>query len=602
MHGDVDCAVLKKPQHESRGSIKRRRLVNGAAVLAVIQGLQARSLVARDDDFNWANLTASTNLSWTSCYDTFQCARLTVPLQYSNISAGEAQVALLVSPSNFSKDDPSYLGPILFNPGGPGGSGVQFVQELAPYFRPIIGPQYDLVGFDPRGAGETTPTLSVFNSPAEALEFYAPYPQNVNESVSSFGRSLAEAQILGKLAVDRVQQIAESVSTAAVATDMLNIARAFGFDKVNYWGVSYGTVIGATFAAMFPQNVGHFVIDGVVNSHEWYSGNDTSSIMDTDKALTSIYEACVEAGPSLCAIWENSTDLVRARVDKLINNVHLDPVPLINDTDPAAITFGVVDYSTLVQQLFQLVYYPFSHASTTTEALAQLEQGNGTLIFQNSDTQIVDSLASCEADSDTGRSFVSSLLDVSSAIECGDILGSSSRTFQQAREDYQILLDLSPLFAPTWYPLGSGLCTGWPLRGKDVFNGSFTTNTSNPLLFISNTLDPVTPITSGRNMSSGFAGSVLLQQNSTGHTSLSGFSTCTAIVIKEYFNNGTLPAPGTICQPDFQIFAPANETTSALRRTTEPDAANSFYEAIRVLATSDFLARANKLGRRRLHL
>ena len=87
--------------------------------------------------------------------------------------------------------------------------------------------------------------MEVFNSPAEALEFYAPYPQNANESVSSLGRTLAQAQILGKLAADRIEQISESVSTAAVATDMLAIVRAFGFDKVNYWGFSDGTVIGA---------------------------------------------------------------------------------------------------------------------------------------------------------------------------------------------------------------------------------------------------------------------------------------------------------------------------------------------------------------------
>lgn len=88
------------------------------------------------------------------------------------------------------------------------------------------------------GVGATTPPLSVFKSPVEAFEFYSTYPLNVNESISSFGRMFAQSQILGNLTVDRAEKIAESVSTPAVATDMLTITRAFGHEQVNYWGIS----------------------------------------------------------------------------------------------------------------------------------------------------------------------------------------------------------------------------------------------------------------------------------------------------------------------------------------------------------------------------
>lgn len=90
------------------------------------------------------------------------------------------------------------------------------------------------------GVGNTTPPLSIFKSPIEAFEFFSTYPQDLNESVSSFGRMYAQAQILGSLAKDRAQNLAESVSTPAVASDMLSIARAFGYEEVNYWGFSYG--------------------------------------------------------------------------------------------------------------------------------------------------------------------------------------------------------------------------------------------------------------------------------------------------------------------------------------------------------------------------
>lgn len=88
------------------------------------------------------------------------------------------------------------------------------------------------------GVGETTPFLSIFSSPPEALEFYGPFPQNVNESVSSFGRAYAQSQILNNLAVDRAQTVAESVSTPTVALDMFTIMNALGQDKLNYYGIS----------------------------------------------------------------------------------------------------------------------------------------------------------------------------------------------------------------------------------------------------------------------------------------------------------------------------------------------------------------------------
>ncbi|EKM55395.1 uncharacterized protein PHACADRAFT_255998 [Phanerochaete carnosa HHB-10118-sp] len=559
---------------------------------------------AGKETFSWVTLPATANLTWTPCFDTFQCTKLALPLQYSDPEAGEAQIALIMSPSNYSSNDPNYLGSVLFNPGGPGGSGVSFVQELGPYFRAVIGPQYDLIGFDPRGIGQSTPVLSLFKSPPEALEFYSTYPQNVNESISSFGRFYAQANILGKLAVDRYPTIAESVSTAAVATDMLNIAKALGQDKVNYWGVSYGSILGATFAAMFPDNVGRFIIDGVFNSHQWYQGDWSSSLLDTDDALTAVYDACVEAGPSLCALHDKSSDLIRARVNKLIDSLHVAPLAVYDDSDPSNISFGVADYTVIVLQIFQMLYTPFASGQVIFEALAALEQGNASAIWQGSVTMANDvDLATCNFNA--SQPFVVGFLDISAPIACGDIIADEDRvrTSDEAKSDYQRMADASSTFATTWYPLSEGRCAQWPIKAKDAFNGSFTQNTSTPILLITNTHDPVTPMVGALNMSSGFTGSIVLQQNSTGHTSLSGFSTCTAEAIHAYFANGTLPAVGTLCQTDTRIFEnPSNSsgytgvTITPLKRSAED---YSLGEAARALAGSNFLAKsAGFFGRR----
>lgn len=89
------------------------------------------------------------------------------------------------------------------------------------------------------GTGSSAPLLALFRDPVEALDFYSTYPVSANESANSFARAFAQGQILGKLAQDRIQKVAESVGTPAVATDMLNIVKAFGRDRLNYWGISY---------------------------------------------------------------------------------------------------------------------------------------------------------------------------------------------------------------------------------------------------------------------------------------------------------------------------------------------------------------------------
>ncbi|GJE96006.1 hypothetical protein PsYK624_121990 [Phanerochaete sordida] len=214
-------------------------LAQGTVLALCLSGLaSARTLSRRDDTFDWTNLTASTSLTLSPCYDGFQCARLMVPLQYPHASAGEAQIAIVVLPAKVSHDDPAYLGPLLFNPGGPGSSGVDAVVENAPVFQAVLGSDYDVVGFDPRGVGHSTPALAFFESPAEALAFFAPYPLDANESVSSLGRIVASAHLLDDLASKRGGTIAESVSTPAVARDMLAITRAFGREKLSYYGVS----------------------------------------------------------------------------------------------------------------------------------------------------------------------------------------------------------------------------------------------------------------------------------------------------------------------------------------------------------------------------
>lgn len=162
------------------------------------------------------------------------------------------------------------------------------------------------------------------------------------------------------------------------------------------------------------------------------------------------------AGPSLCAIWENSTDLVHARVDRLLDNLHLAPLPVLNDTDTSNTVFTVIDYTVAVSQLFKILYELYEFGTFAADAIAMLEKGDGSLFLTMADINSVDALATCNFD--TSQPFVANWLDVSSAIMCGDILSTTLPTMDEARAAYANMAKVSAAFAGNLYPDVAGPC------------------------------------------------------------------------------------------------------------------------------------------------
>jgi pimeloyl-ACP methyl ester carboxylesterase len=178
-------------------------------------------------------------------------------LDYSSATAGTASIAIARYPANCTKSE--YRGPILLNDGGPGGSGVDYVVEVGASIATIIGKQFDIVGFDPRGAqfchlcrqlltrvpgvSYSTPTVSFFRTAAERA-LWMPATSDIvfpalNQTADAVAQQWARAQILGQLAVNRNDgNYIQYITTDNTARDMLRITEAFGFEKVQYWGVS----------------------------------------------------------------------------------------------------------------------------------------------------------------------------------------------------------------------------------------------------------------------------------------------------------------------------------------------------------------------------
>ncbi|PBK63026.1 alpha/beta-hydrolase [Armillaria solidipes] len=522
--------------------------------------------VLAQSDFDWNTIEPTNNLSWVNCYSDYKCSRFQVPIDYSNEDGDKATLAIIKLSAQSETD---YKGTVLINPGGPGESGVAAITSLGSFLASVIGNQYDIIGFDPRGAANSIPRAQFFLSVEEQSQWLANpnyWTLVANTTSDQIPHLWASSQVLAELAKERDTGILDYVSTDNVARDMLRISEAAGQEKLQYWGFSYGTVLGATFAAMFPDKVERMVLDGVLDMDGYYSGDWRNELADTDKDVQSFFDGCVAAGPEACAFYAPTSEEISNKLDSLYESLRAQPVPVVTPS-----FYGVVDYAVLRTAVMSSLYQPYALFSTLAEGLAGLAAGNGSIIYgMQAQT------------SDDTSSVYDNALDAEIAISCSDALKNTD-SVADLFAYWDSIKGLSA-FADILFTERIS-CSGWKFHRDGRFTGPITGNTSYPILLIGNTADPVTPLSAAKKTSSAFPGSVVLTQRASGasnhltadfrtltflflqHTSLAASSTCTQAYVQAYFQNGTLPGDGTVCEVESEMF-PTSPNAAGLRRRT----------------------------------
>jgi pimeloyl-ACP methyl ester carboxylesterase len=250
-------------------------------------------------DFDWSSVEPSTRLNYTSCYDGHKCAKLQVPLDWLDTSnPKQVTLAIIARPATVDESDPDFGGTIITNPGGPSGSGVNFVLRLGEVLQNIAdgSRKFEILSFDPRGVGFTTPSADCFRD-----EFARSSFQLQSRVIGDPGASIDNVKMLfsrsdgfGNLCDDS-ESIRGFMSTSSVARDMVEIVDKLhearqgntaleqagstprielrsGKDdtpRIQYWGFSYGTVLGRYFASMFPGRVGRIILEAVEDVHDY---------------------------------------------------------------------------------------------------------------------------------------------------------------------------------------------------------------------------------------------------------------------------------------------------------------------------------------------
>jgi pimeloyl-ACP methyl ester carboxylesterase len=445
----------------------------------------------------------------------WQCATLTVPLDHGRPDGETIELALIRAQAR-PQDGQERLGSLVFNFGGPGGSGVTGLPAMAQEYRELHA-RYDLVSFDPRGVGASAPVHCLDDKDREALIEAVPSKEDPDaETLAEIGASYIPscAKNSGK--------ILPHVGTADAARDMDLLRHVLGDDKLDYVGTSYGTELGGVYAHLFPQNVGRFVFDAVVDPTQDDAQEHLAQVKGFQLALDHYLEDC--ARQPGCPAGRNVEE-GRAYITELLERLEDKPLP----AGDRLLTRN------LATTAIRAALYSREAWPVLTQGLEEVEQqGTGTTLVA-----IADLYNGRDAQ---GR--YSNMGDAFTAISCAD----SKQRYTEADVEAMLpaLREASPVFGED---SGGGLlaCTGWPVTGRARDPGVSAPGSA-PILVVGNTGDPATPYAGAERMADelGEDVGVRLTYKGQGHGSY-GVSSCVTKAVDTYLLDGELPKDGTVC-------------------------------------------------------
>lgn len=474
-----------------------------------------------------------------------RCADVRVPLDYDAPRGAKTTLHLLKMPATGPQ---RRIGTLFVNPGGPGGPSSQF----APYAGELLGKRvaarFDVVGIDPRGTGLSGhATCSGRLAPVPRV----PYPHTDAEVT----RQLAFDARLRRACAKHGSPLTGHVSTADNARDMDLLRRALGDDRLSYYGISYGTYLGATYAAMFPDRVRALVVDGVLDPVAWSTGNPgqrkvttpfttrIASAPGTYRALIAAFAACRKAGEQKCSIAKNP----RAAWERVLDAAEEGRLEGGATTyqDMVGLAAGALYDPTMIPWFLDLVGQLDTGLSTPRDARVS---ARAAVLRERIQTAIDERPAA-----PWGTSARFGALDVQGlGVMCSDTRNPANpRAWVTAakRADRE-----SPWFGSYWTWLSSPCAQQGIGEPADAFRGPWRTRTSTPLLVVGNTYDPATPITGAQKVHQLFAGSRLVRYDGFGHGAI-GTSRCATAIMGRYLLTQRLPKDRTVCQAR-GLFAP----------------------------------------------
>jgi pimeloyl-ACP methyl ester carboxylesterase len=453
------------------------------------------------------------SVDWKDCDDVFECARVTVPVDWEEPSGETITLAVKRLPAEGKK-----IGSLLINPGGPGVSGVEFAEDADSVFGKDIQRSFDIVGWDPRGIEGSAPVECMNDRQLEEYLAEESSPDTPDEEAAV----VEAAKEFGQECERNTGPILEHVDTASTARDMDVLRAVLGDDRLSYYGGSYGTYLGAWYAELFPWRVGRMVLDGAVDPSLTTLESTKGQAEGFQRALLAYMENC--RSDSTCPL-KGDDDQMMDTLSRLVEQADAHPLATSDPDRPLT--------QSLLVTGFAMALYAEFYWDTLDDALTEALEGNGTTFL---------SLADYYNRRNVNGSY-GQLIAANAAIYCLD--HPVDVDIDQVDDFAQALGEEYPPFGETfgWGVLG---CAEWPVPAV-LQPQELTAEGADPILVIGTTGDPATPYENAQEMTRQLSSGVLLTLEGEGHTAYAQGEDCIDDAVETYLLTGDVPEEGTVC-------------------------------------------------------
>jgi pimeloyl-ACP methyl ester carboxylesterase len=458
----------------------------------------------------------SQRLDWTPCQDTFLCAGLTVPLDYRRPGGETLDLALLRVPA---RDPGRRIGSLVVNPGGPGVPGTSYAAAAEQAFGDPLRGRFDIVGPDPRGTGDSEPVDCLSDRELDDYVADDPDPDTAAEK-REYRRWLFA---FGEGCVERSGALASHVSTVEAARDLDVLRAALGESELFYFGASYGTELGATYAELFPDRAGRLVLDAAVDLSADFRELALDQARGFETALRSYVRNCIDSTDS-CFLGD-SVDAGVLRIRRFLDEVDAHPLPAATDRE---LRVGNAFYG------IALPLYSRDFWTILSQALRTGFAGDGTTLLRLSDAYASRTDDGRYADNRMEAIYDINCLDDPSAIPPSEV-SAHFAAFQRA----------SPTFGRV-FAWGLASCFGFPARASERL-GEVRAAGAPPIVVIGTTRDPATPMKWAEALAEQLESGVLIRRDGDGHTGYNSGNDCVDDAVEAYLIAGRVPADGLRC-------------------------------------------------------